>query len=68
MTAANGSGTYTWNTAGVAPGTYYLAGYLWNGTTPTFSHLATPITLAAPTSSNSTKMAAASNAVFASLG
>ena len=44
VTAANGSGAYTWNTAGVAPGTYYLAGYLWNGTTPTFSHLATAIT------------------------
>ena len=32
--AANGSGTYTWNTAGVAPGTYYLGGYMWDGKGP----------------------------------
>ncbi len=47
VTAANGSGSYTWNTAGVAPGTYYVAGYLWNGTAPTYSHLTQSITLKA---------------------
>ena len=31
-TAANGTGTYAWNTAGVAAGTYYLSGYLWDAT------------------------------------
>ena len=25
--AADGTATYTWNTTGVAPGTYYVAGY-----------------------------------------
>ena len=31
---SNGEGSYQWNTSGVAPGTYYLAGYMydWNGT------------------------------------
>jgi cyclophilin family peptidyl-prolyl cis-trans isomerase len=28
ITAANGSGSYAWNTTGVTPGTYYLAGYM----------------------------------------
>ena len=27
-TAANGTGSYAWNTTGVAAGTYYLSGYL----------------------------------------
>ena len=67
VTASDGTGTYTWNTAGVATGTYYLAGYLWNGTTPTFSHQATAITLVASTSSNTTKSAAL-NALFARIG
>ena len=31
VAAANGSGTYTWNTTGVAPGTYYVAGYMYDG-------------------------------------
>ena len=47
MTAANGSGTYTWNTTGVAPGTYYIAGYLWDGSKPTYSHLKQTITIQA---------------------
>ena len=68
VAAANGSSAYAWNTSGVAAGTYYLAGYLWDGSKPTFSHLATAITLSASSSSNLAKMAAASNAVFASLG
>ena len=31
-TAASGAGSYAWNTAGVAAGTYYLSGYLWDAT------------------------------------
>ena len=31
VTAANGNCSYTWDTTGVQPGTYYVAGYLWNG-------------------------------------
>ena len=47
--AANGAGTYTWNTAGVAPGTYYLGGYMYDGSkTFTFSHLTQAITITAP--------------------
>jgi hypothetical protein len=48
VTAANGYGSTTWNTTGVAPGKYYLAGYLWDNGKPTFSHLATTITIVAP--------------------
>ena len=49
--ASNSGGTYTWNTAGVAPGTYYIAGYMYDGgKTFTFSHLkqAIAVTAAAP--------------------
>jgi Mg-chelatase subunit ChlD len=55
--AVNGSDSYTWNTSGVAPGTYYVGGYLYNNTThtPTYSHLSTPIIL----SSNSFQTPAA---------
>ena len=48
VTAANGSGSYTWNTANVPAGTYYLAGYLYNGSKATFSHLGQAITITAP--------------------
>ncbi len=49
QTATNGYGSYNWNTTGVTAGTYYMAGYLWSGGQPTYSHLATSITiLAAP--------------------
>ena len=44
---ANGNGSYTWNTTGVAPGTYYIAGYLWSNSAPTFSHLTKSITITA---------------------
>ncbi len=49
--AANGNGSYNWNTTGVAPGTYYIGGYLWSGGKPTYSHLTQSITIqaAAPT-------------------
>ncbi|MCE5269189.1 MAG: GPI anchored serine-threonine rich family protein, partial [Planctomycetaceae bacterium] len=47
VAAANGAGSYNWNTTGVAGGTYYLAGYLWSGTTPYLSHLTQAITIQA---------------------
>jgi hypothetical protein len=49
-TAANGAGSYAWNTTGVAAGTYYLSGYLWDATAgqPIYSQLATtPIVIQA---------------------
>ena len=76
VTAANGAGTFTWNTTGVAPGTYYLAGYMYDGHgTFTMSHLTQAITLTGLSNSSSTKSLAlgpvksdAINAVFANLG
>ena len=46
VAAANGAGSYIWNTTGVPTGTYYVAGYLWNGSSPTYSHLNQPIAFA----------------------
>jgi hypothetical protein len=31
VAAANGQQTYNWNSTGLTPGTYYIAGYMWNG-------------------------------------
>ncbi len=45
VSAANGSGSYNWNTAGVKTGTYYVAGYLWTGGHAVFSHLTQPISI-----------------------
>ena len=45
VTAANGAGSYTWNTTGVAPGTYYLEGYLYDAGQACFSSLASAITI-----------------------
>ncbi len=49
--AANGSGSYSWNTTGLVAGTYYIAGYLY---TPSgiqvLSHLTTSFTIAASSS------------------
>ena len=47
VTAANGAGSYAWNTTGVASGTYYLAGYMYDFSTSTavYSHLATPFVI-----------------------
>jgi hypothetical protein len=43
VTAANGTGTYRWNTTGVASGTYYLSGYMYDFSTSkaVYSQLAT---------------------------
>ncbi|MGO9113900.1 MAG: IPT/TIG domain-containing protein [Thermoguttaceae bacterium] len=50
VTATNGTGSYNWNTSGIAAGTYYLAGYLYDAGKACFSHLTSPdtITYAAP--------------------
>ena len=45
VTASNSGGTFAWNTAGVAAGTYYLAGYMYGGGTFTMSHLTQAITI-----------------------
>ena len=45
ITAANGNGTYTWDTTGVAPGTYYIGGYLFSGGKPYYSHSSQPISV-----------------------
>ena len=40
VAAANGAGSYEWNTAGIQAGTYYVAGYLYHSQKATsFSHL-----------------------------
>jgi cyclophilin family peptidyl-prolyl cis-trans isomerase len=48
VAAKNGYGTYTWDTTGMSPGTYYVGGYLWANGKPTFSRLGQTITIAAP--------------------
>ena len=46
VTAADGNGSYDWNTTGTAAGSYYLAGYLFDSaTTFTFSHLSETVSL-----------------------
>ena len=44
VAAANGAGSYTWNSS-AAPGTYYLAGYLWDGAKAIYSHLGQAVTI-----------------------
>jgi len=40
ISAANGSGSYAWDTTGMTPGPYYIGGYLRDqGSTYTYSHL-----------------------------
>jgi hypothetical protein len=55
VTAANGDGSYTFNTSGFTPGTYYVGGYLYNKDTKKFTnaHLTTPITLVQQAASSS---------------
>jgi hypothetical protein len=49
VSAANGSGSYTWNTTGIAPGTYYIGGYMYDKVTHlfTYSHHTQLFTIAA---------------------
>ena len=51
VTAANGNGSYTFDPTGIAPGTYYVGGYMYDKSTYVFttSHLTSPITIPAPT-------------------
>jgi hypothetical protein len=48
VTAANGTAPYSWNTTGVATGTYYLSGYMYDFATSqaVYSHLGTSIVIA----------------------
>ncbi len=55
VSADNSGGTYTWDTTKVAPGTYYLGGYMWDkGATFTKSHLTTSITIPGATTTATT--------------
>ncbi len=65
VAAANGKATYTWNTTGVAPGTYYVGGYLWANGSPTWSHLTKSITIKAPPAPTFTLTAPTSGTVVA---
>ena len=47
VAAANGSEPTRGTPPGMAPGTYYIGGYLWSGAKPTYSHLTQSITIAA---------------------
>ena len=49
VTAADGSGSYDWNTTGLAAGTYYMDGYMYTPSTATavFSHLTTSFSVTA---------------------
>ncbi|MGO9109892.1 MAG: IPT/TIG domain-containing protein [Thermoguttaceae bacterium] len=49
VAAGNGSGSYSWNTAALAPGTYYIAGYLYTSSSgaTVLSHLTTSFTVTA---------------------
>ncbi len=49
VAASNGSGSYVWNTAGAAPGKYYVGGYIYSGGNATFSRLTQPVTLVGAT-------------------
>ncbi|MEN6458322.1 MAG: hypothetical protein ABFC63_05280 [Thermoguttaceae bacterium] len=59
VVAVNGTDSYDWDTTGIAAGTYYIGGYLYSNSTPTYSHLnksivvrssATTFVLTAPSS------------------
>jgi hypothetical protein len=47
VTAANGAGSYSWNTTGIAAGTYYLSGYMYDFAVDkaVYSHLGTSIVI-----------------------
>ena len=44
LSATDGAGPYSWNTRGLAAGTYYLAGYLYDDGLGYLSHLTAAIT------------------------
>ena len=39
VTAANGDGSYSFNPSGIAPGTYYVGGYMYDKSTKVFTYL-----------------------------
>jgi hypothetical protein len=43
--AVNGVATWNWNTTGATPGTWYIGGYVWNGSAPTYAFAATSFIL-----------------------
>ena len=45
--AFNGNGGFNWDTTGIAPGTYYIGGYMYGGGKFTFSHLTQAIQITA---------------------
>jgi hypothetical protein len=65
VTAANGAGSYTWNTTGMAVGTYYLDGYMYDFSTDkaVYSHLGAPIVSTGNASLTTTVLAVSANAV-----
>ena len=42
------NGSYNWDTTGMAPGTYYIGGYLYSGSKPYYYHLTQSITIRPP--------------------
>ena len=57
-------GSYSWNTSGVAAGTYYLAGYLYEPGQGYISHLGSAITITAPAAPSFTLTGPASGDVY----
>jgi hypothetical protein len=43
--AINEIATWTWNTTGATPGTWYIGGYIWNGSAPTYAFATTSFIL-----------------------
>jgi hypothetical protein len=37
IAATNGTTTWSWNSTGAVAGTYYIGGYIWNGSSPTYA-------------------------------
>ena len=37
IVATNGASGWGWDTTGAIPGTYYIGGYIWNGSAPTYA-------------------------------
>ncbi len=61
VSAANGGGSYAWDTTGVAPGTYYIGGYMYDKVTHVFSnaHLLQSFTIVAASPQSQTANLAA---------
>jgi len=45
ITVVNGTASWNWDTTGVPAGTYYIGGYIWNGSTATYGFGATSFTI-----------------------